>query len=495
MSSIKMRDYQQTLMAETVAACCEYQRVLAVSPTGSGKSVMIAHLVEQGLTKRLLTLITVPRAILVDQISNTLTKYGIPHSFVATGKPYDPNQRVFVCGIEALRLRKEQLGLDINVDQVIVDEAAHSCAATWKECIESFELANVVGFTACPERLDGSGLGDVYQHMCIGPTSAELMERGHLARYIAYAPVMPDLKGIRTTAGDYARGALAERMDTPKLAGDLVKSWRQYADELLTMGFCVSVAHAQHCADVFNQAGIPAIALHAKTPKAEQDRAVAAFARREYLAIFSCDLFSEGVDVASWSGIDVQVKCVLLIRPTKSLAMYLQQVGRLLRPSADGLPAILLDFAGNCHTHGLPDDVHAWSLEGSKKKGNGEDVKGPPPPRTCSNCFGQVRVGPSCCPYCGHELTAPAELPKMLTKAELRELKREEIEARKRERAEKAAAKKAAEAAIKARNASRRAEDRACKTLDELIKVAESRSDYEYPRAWAKQRWKSLGRA
>lgn len=492
-TKIKLRDYQKKLVDAVKLACQSYQRVLAVSPTGSGKSVMIADLIDWALTQPRKTLITAPRAILVDQLSNTLTNFDLPHSFVATGRGHDPAAQVFVCGIEALRTRRVRLALGDDIDLVLVDEAAHSCATTWQEVIGSFELANVIGFTACPERLDGSGLGDVYQHMVMGPTTAELMARGHLSQYIAYAPVMPDLKGVRSQAGDYARGELEKRMDTPKLAGDMVKSWRERADGLLTMGFCVSVAHAQHCAEVFNAAGIPAVALHAATPRAEQDAAVGAFARKEVLAIFSCDLFSEGVDVASWSGMDVQVRCVMLLRPTKSLAMFLQQVGRLLRPSADGLPAILLDFAGNCQTHGLPDDERDYSLEGRKKQKEG-DVNGPPPPRTCPGCFGQVRIGPSCCPYCGEVLAAPQELPKMLTKAELKEIKREEMEDRKKARAEAAAAKVAEADAIKRRNATRRIEDRACKTLEELIKLAGTRPDYKFPTAWAKQKWKSMGR-
>lgn len=493
-TKIKLRDYQQTLVDAVKAACRTYRSVLAVAPTGSGKSVMIAELIEWALTLPLTTVITAPRAILVDQLSNTLAKFDLDHSFVATGRGHDPAAKVFVCGIEALRTRAARLGLGDNVDLVLVDEAAHSCATTWKEVIGSFELANIVGFTACPERLDGGGLGDVYQHMIVGPSTAHLMGLGHLSSYVAYAPVMPDLKGVKTTAGDYARGALAERMDTPKLAGDIVKAWRERADGLLTMGFCVSVAHAQHCANTFNAAGIPAVALHAATPRAEQDAAVGAFARKEVLAIFSCDLFSEGVDVASWSGMDVQVKCVMLIRPTKSLAMYLQQVGRLLRPSADGLPAVLLDFAGNCQTHGLPDDEREWSLEGRKKKCAEGDVTGPPPPRTCPGCFGQVRVGPACCPYCGEALSAPQELPKMLTKAELKLIERAEMEARKQARADAAAAKATEAAAIKARNATRRREDHACGTFEELAKLAATREDYKYPRAWAKQRWQSMGR-
>ena len=223
-----------------------------------------------------------------------------------------------------------------------------------------------------------------------------------------------------------------------------------------------------------------------------KDRAeiIRKYADGELMVLSNVSLFGEGFDLSAVAGKDVTIDCVMLMRPTQSLGLFLQQVGRVLRPAARKL-AIILDHAGNIQRHGLPDDIREWTLKG-KTKGEKEGNDGPPPPATCTGCFSQIRRPcPRLCPHCGSELSIPKELPKV-SREMLREIKKGEREAaaaaKAKEKEAKALAKIEAEAARKAKRAAQILEERACKTLEDLIQLGKERG-YKYPSGWASQRF------
>jgi superfamily II DNA or RNA helicase len=270
-----------------------------------------------------------------------------------------------------------------------VHNCHHAVAGTWETVLAAYPKARVLGVTATPERLDGRGLGDVFQELIVGPSVKHLIEAGYLADYVAYAPESgpPDLSGIKTIAGDFDQRALAGRMTEAKLVGDAVEHYRDRAAGKPGVAFCVSVAHAELLAEQFCAAGIRAASVDGKLRDDVRDRRFGALESGELDLLTSCELINEGVDIPG-------IKAVLLCRPTKSLAVYLQQVGRSSRPSG-GERAVILDHAGNIERHLLPDADREWSLEARKRK------KAPTTVKMCKACYAYVPASARACPECG----------------------------------------------------------------------------------------------
>lgn len=227
--------------------------------------------------------------------------------------------------------------------------------------------------------------------MVLGPNSAQLIQDGWLSEYRLFAPPgQPTLKGIRKQAGDYNRKQLGNACAEPKVVATALKNWKLLAGGRRTIGFCVSVAHMELVAGAFRSAGLSVAIVEGRMSKKDRDQSIEAFRTGQAQILLSVDLISEGFDVP---GCD----CVMLLRPTQSLGLYLQQVGRGLRPSAQS--AIILDCAGNSARHGMPDDHRIWSLHGKKKERAG--LVGDLPVRVCQQCYSVHKPHLRICPYCG----------------------------------------------------------------------------------------------
>ena len=410
------------------------------------------------------------RAELVEGTSKTFHKFGQPHGVIAAGHPMNLHQLAQVCSIQTLVNRLEDLKAAGRVPRLaIVDEAHHCSAENWAKVVR-WLVANgcrVVGLSATPQRLDGQGLDAHFDEIVLGPSVAWLIEQGHLADYRVFAPPAPDMNGVRKQMGDYSRGEAEKRVDKPKLLGDMVQHWMQHARGLRTVAFGVTVAHSQHIAEQFRAAGIPAAHLDGGTPKAERARIIRDYADGRLQVVTNVDLFGEGFDLSAIAQRDVTVDCVIQGRPTQSLALHLQQVGRALRPK-EGRLAIILDHAGNTHRHGLPDDEREWSLKGREKGSRGQKDDGPPPPVICSNCFNAVRRPlPERCPHCGHAFDVPSGEIKV-AEGELGEV--DEAAQRRQERQQ------------------RIREEAEAVTLDQLVALARRRG-YKNPTYWAQQKF------
>jgi DNA repair protein RadD len=453
---IKLRDYQGELVDRARLALRKNRRVLIQLPTGGGKTPIAGFIAGETSARGKTAFFNCHRRELVQQTSLTFNKFGIPHGFIAAGKR-GGNANVNICSIDTL---KNRLATTPEPDVALWDEAHHLGAAGWRLVMDTWRRARHIGFTATPWRLDGSGLDDQFDEMVCGPSSAWLIERGYLSQYEIFAPFAPDMTGVKRHGGDYAKGEASKRMDIPKRTGDIIKHWRRYADGLVTVGFAVNVADSQLLAERFNAAGIPAAHLDAGTPKGERKRIIDAYAAGRLRVIWNVDLFGEGFDLSAIAQTDVTIDCVIQARPTQSLSLHLQQIGRALRPKEG--PAIILDHAGNSSKHGFPDDEREWTLAGREKSGKGGD-SGPPPPVTCEGCWRQIRRPlPPCCPHCGLSLAAKAK-----------EIKEGEGELVKLTAADKAAMRQA-----------REQEEHQAKTLPELLALAHRRG-YANPQQWA----------
>ncbi len=375
-----------------------HRAVILVAPTGSGKTQLAAAMIKGAVERGGRPWFVMHRDFLLDQTSQTLQRVGVDHGFIAAGRPFNPYIPAQVCSIQTLGKRLERVPPQCAPTIVFLDEAHHSAAGTWAALIRHYERAKVVGLSATPERLDGKPLGAFYGDMVRGPTVAWLIENGYLSDYRAFAPSAPDLAGVHTRAGDFANDELDAVMDTPKLTGDAVSHYLRVARGKRAIYFCVSIHHSQHVAAAFRAAGVPAAHIDGTTPTVERAAAARAMARGELQVLVNVEIFGEGFDLSAQAGADVPIECVGLLRPTKSLALYMQQVGRALRPKPE--PAIILDHAGNLMAHGLPDLEREWSLDGVDRKKRQTESAGPSP-RTCTGCFATFPAFKMACPECG----------------------------------------------------------------------------------------------
>ena len=352
---------------------------------------MFSYMAGRAVEKGLRVWILAHRVELLDQISRTLRDFAVPHGMIAPGYIGDRRKPVQVASVFTLARRLDRYE---KPDLIIVDEAHHcTTGSTWGQVIAANPQAKLLGVTATPCRLDGAGLGDVFNAMVQGPTMRDLIDLGALSPYRLFAPAGVDLAGVHTRMGDFVRGELAAAVDKPSITGDAVAHYKKLAPGRRAVAFCVSVEHAVHVAESFRAAGISAQAIDGGMDRVLRASVLSEFSRGGIQVITSCDLISEGFDAPA-------IEAAILLRPTQSLGLYLQQVGRALRTFPGKTEAIILDHAGNVKRHGLPDEERVWSLDGTvrQKKAQKSEV----PVKTCGSCFATVHAAATHC-ACGFE--------------------------------------------------------------------------------------------
>lgn len=452
---IKLRSYQQIAIDDCRAAYGRGERgVCLVMPTGAGKTMTASTVVHGAAEKKNPVWWLTHRRELADQASETFYKLGIPHGTIKAGHVSDPTAIVQVASIQTIANRVDQLP---EPKLMIFDETHHIGAKTWDRLFRLYPNCKVLGLTATPWRLDGQGLGQWYGEMVEGPTVAELIEAGSLCRFRLFAPSQPDLSGIRMTGGDYQRGALAKAMDKPTIVGDAIGHYQKLCPGKRAVVFAAGVDASKNIVAQFNASGIPAEHVDGSMHNDERDRAVERFRRGETLILSNADLFGEGFDVPA-------IEAAILLRPTKSLSLYLQQVGRALRPMEGKSEAIILDHAGNSITHGLPDDPREWSLADREKRKKSEAVE--VSVKQCDECFFVYRPAAKC-PQCGHAPEVKAREIEVV-EGTLEEVKAPPAWERKKEQAK-------------------------AETLDDLIRLG-ARRGYKNPSFWARKVWASRQR-
>ena len=384
-----LRSYQELAITQLRGALAHHHKALLVMPTGSGKTVVFSEICRLADNKNRKVLILVHRRELVIQASDKLSRAGVEHGIVAAGFKPSPHP-VQVASVQTLARRLRTVPVD--PDLIIIDEAHHAVAGSWDKIINHYADAKLVGVTATPSRLDGRGLGSHFSTLVSGPSVEQLTKLGFLSQHRVFAPpVIADLSNVKTRAGDYANDQLSAAMDRPTVTGDAVSHYRRLADGLPAIAFCCSVAHATSVCASFNAAGYRAKLVTGNMKMEERDEAISGLADGRTQILCSVDVVSEGTDVPA-------VSAAILLRPTQSEALYLQQVGRILRPRP-GKIAIILDHVGNTFKHGFVDDVRAWSLDSKPKRQRKDEPA--VEVRQCPDCFAAFKPQPVC-PCCGH---------------------------------------------------------------------------------------------
>ena len=415
---IALRPYQEQGVAKIrTAFAIGRRRVLFVLPTGGGKTVVFSYVTAHAAARGRRVGVLVHRQELVDQVSASLAAMGVPYGIVAAGYSTTP-EPVQVASVATLARRLADVE---PFDLLVVDEAHHAVAGSWQTIADAMPDARMLGVTATPERLDGRGLGDIFDHLVLGPTVADLTATGFLVPAVVYAPPeQVDTSHLRTRAGDFAQDALASAMSDATLVGNAVEHYAKLCRGVPAVAFCCGIDHSQLVAERFRKAGFRAAHVDGTTDKDERRRLIAALGSGDLDVLTNAGLISEGTDVPA-------IGAAILLRPTQSLGLYLQQVGRALRPAPGKARAIILDHAGNSLRHGLPCDQREWTLDakprGSREKMAWAGLRG------CEACGARSAPRSRECTACGAELSAtPQEIAEQeaeLVRVEQDELRRE----------------------------------------------------------------------
>jgi len=419
---MELRPYQNDLIEELrYLIAGGSSRICAVAPCGAGKTVLFSWITAQSRSNGKRILIVVHRQELIEQTSKTLDRFFIPHE-ILNSKNINSAQ-VHVASVYTLSRRLHQF--EKSPDIIILDEAHHAVANTWKKIIEHFKDSLVIGFTATPARLNGDGLGVIFQRLALGPSVKELIEMGNLSPYDYYAPpVKADLEDIKVKYGDYQKSEVALRMDKAEIIGDAIETYKRLANGKRAICYCASRVHAEHVAAEFNKAGVPAAYIDGETPDNIRKKAIEQFRSGLIKILTNVDLISEGFDVPN-------MEAVILLRPTESTSLFIQQAMRPMRmdPENPNKRAIIIDHVGNVYRHGLPDEDREWTLEGKVKKRSPSEIK----IRQCPKCY-YTHKPAKACPSCGYiyEVQEREDIP-VKTKGEVLQIKDLERKAQKRE--------------------------------------------------------------
>jgi DNA repair protein RadD len=375
------------------------RRILLVAPTGSGKTIIGCEIIQHFTQRYRPVIVLAHRKEIIKQTSKKLFASDIRHGIIKAGFSPRPMERVQVASVQTLwvrAMRSEAMRLP-PTDLLIVDECHHATATTWRKIIEAYPDAVLIGLTATPCRGDGRGLGGIFTRMIEAPQIPDLIELGYLVKTRVYAPIRPNLRGVRIRRGDYVEGELAERMDNPKLVGDIVTHWHKYGQRRKTVAFACNVAHSLHIRDEFVRSGVRAEHLDGATPDDERDAILARLETGETELVANCMVLTEGWDMP-------EIACAILARPTRQMGLFRQMIGRVLRP-ADGKPdAVILDHSGAVFAHGLPEDRVEWTLDPESRATSPAHearlTQNAGKLLECTQC-GALRLGGQACPHCG----------------------------------------------------------------------------------------------
>jgi len=380
---MNIRPYQRTAL-DAILKAIDSKPIL-VLPTGAGKTFVAAQLLLETGAR---TLWIAHRRELITQAAGAIGGLGLPVGVVLAGMEPRPKAQVQVASIQTLARRDKP-----PTDLIVIDECHHARAQTYRDVLNAYPGIPVVGLTATPFRLDGKGLGDIFGTIVVGAYPDELCNDGTLIEPVVYAPSAPDMSKVHIQHGEFNIRESSEVMSGSKIVGDLVATWKQRADGKRTIIFAPTVDVSKRYCEAFRVAGVRVEHLDGNTPKAQRD-AILTRLRVGYTTIVSnVAVVEEGFDLPA-------LDCAIVARPTKSLCLHLQMIGRIMRASDGKAGATVLDHAGNHLEHGPVVQRLDYSLDDnvSTKKG-----KQGSPLKRCPDCFLVVPVAATVCAECGHE--------------------------------------------------------------------------------------------
>ena len=378
-NTIQLRDYQRTAIDAVKELLSE--NPILVAPCGAGKTVCAVTLVQE---LSLPTLWLAHRKELIDQAAKELSAHGLTTGIIMAGYPRFPLAQVQVASIQTL-VRRDMPKAEL----IVIDEAHHVVNDTHQTILQNYPFTPRLGLTATPFRLDGRGLGELFGEIIVAAYTDELCDAGVLHRPKVWASKSPDLRGLKVVAGDYNLKGLSERTNTAELNADIVQTWLKHARGRRTVAFAVDIEHSQAITEAFQQVGIAAEHIDGRTSRDERDAVLARLRSGKTQIVSNCMILTEGWDLPA-------LECAIIARPTASLNLHLQMLGRIVRACPGKHGATVLDHAGNHHVHGLITRRLNYTL-GNEKVGHSEPLG----LRRCRGCGLFFEINSFACPECG----------------------------------------------------------------------------------------------
>lgn len=403
---IPLRDYQEELLNGVYNSMSKGNKnIMVQSPAGSGKSVTMSEVARRATEKGNRVLFIVHRRELVSQIKGT---------FIAN----DVNMELCHVGMVQTVANRIKNGKEPIPAIILVDEAHHALAKTYTDIFDSFPKAYVYGFTATPWRMSNKGFTEVFEELILGKSVQWLIDNERLAPFKYYSKNLMNEDKLKTKSGEYTNDSITLALE-PRIYGDVIENYRKFANNKKTIIYTHNVESSKTVAENFNEQGYKALQVDGKTPKQQRELAMEMFREGKVNILVNAELYGEGVDVPD-------CECVILLRPTESLTLFIQQTMRAMRYQPNK-QAIIIDHVGNYARHGLPNTEHDWQehFKGTNKKSKSDNSI---PIKECPECFGVVESAYTICPYCGCEF--PKEEVQELTvdeSAELEEVTNEMI--------------------------------------------------------------------
>lgn len=436
---MNLRPYQNDLYNKASAEFAKgKRRVLVVSPCGSGKTVLMAQMADSAQKRGKNVWVILPRQEIMEQTLETFSKCDIPLNTIYVGMAITTANNV------------NELPLP---DLILFDECHISVANTYWKIVNHAPNAFIVGLTASPCRSDNRPLGSLYEVLVEGVTVKWLIDNKYLAPYEYYSVTVADLSAINEC------NDASEILMKSAVYGKVIETWQRLANNVPTVCYCASVKHSQETAESFRKAGINAVHFDGTTPYMERKQIVDSFRSGEISVLCNCDLISMGFDMPD-------IGCVVMLRPTNSASLYIQQSGRALRYKPQKT-AIIIDAVANYMRFQLPDEPYEWSLDKAIRQRTETNPDGDFYIRTCEKCYKVFKTAPVC-PYCGYEYPLHPREIKAHEDIELARISAEQAEEAERKRKEA------------------RMEQGRAQTFEELLALGRAKG-YKNPAYWAQQ--------
>lgn len=396
---IQLRDYQiRSIKKIRDAYANGFKRPILRLDCGAGKTITSAWMAIESAARGNEVLFLVHRKELLDQTYETFKSLNANMDKIKIGMVITVGNHLS----------------DYNPKFIIADECNFALSKTWRKVLDHYSDAWVLGLSATPARLDGKPMGDIFDIIISDLSANELIQLGRLSPYDYYAPKLDiNLSDVESRAGDYKQEQLESIMNKPKIYGDIIKYYKQIPHHK-TLVYCTTIKHSELTAQIFRDNGYRAEHIDSNLSKSERDRIVHEFKHGDIEVLCNCDIVSFGFDIPDCD-------TVMLLRPTQSLTLYIQQSMRGMRYQP-GKRATIYDFVGNCYRHGMPTDNREWSLSTAIRTRNPSGV----PEllvRQCVSCLRVYSGTAQICPYCKHDNGQTREQIKQQHDAELEQIR------------------------------------------------------------------------
>ena len=375
----QLRDYQLSMLQDLYKAWKRTQSVMVQMPTGTGKTHLMATVIRDYADKGVL--VVAHRRELIAQISQTLDGFGVEHGLIVSGQEIDYSRKVQIASIQTLARRMDSLqgplpkkrgrksAAEIEAEKtmldfslIIIDEAHHALADTYRMLWDKWPNARFLGLTATPCRLNNAPFTDLFQKLLQSWSIQEFIDKGWLSdfEYVSASPNSEAMKQVRRLSkrgadGDYQTAELALVMDVPESIEHLYKTYKQFADGKKGIVYAIDRKHAQHVTEYYVAQGVKCAMIDSKTSAEDRRQIIEDYRQQTVDVLVNVDIFSEGFDCP-------EVEFIQLARPTLSLSKYLQQVGRGMRISLGKPHVLILDQVGLYQTFGLPTEERDWRM-------------------------------------------------------------------------------------------------------------------------------------